>query len=325
MKTHALAADVGGTNIRAALVDRQGAMSHRVSVPTMAHLGRDASVRRVLEALEGVLANAEPGSVVGAGLSVAGPTDPKTGVMHNPPNLPGWDGFTIVPLVEEKLALQTSVANDATLAALSEHSYGAGRGYRHVLYVTVSTGIGGGMVVDGKLYAGGRGLAGEIGHMVIVPGGPECNCGGRGCLEALSSGTAVARIARERLQAGDVSAILDLAGGRPEQVTAPVVVEAARAGDTTAQSIISESSANLGIGFANLILAFDPEVIVIGGGMSESLDLLLPGVLGRIDTYAAQYLSGRPPIVKSALGDDVGLLGAAALAFESHDGSSPRG
>ena len=323
MKRYALAADVGGTNVRVGLVDIQGALSERYSTPTMAELGKDASVGRVLESLERVHALAEPGSVVGVGISVAGPTDPETGVMSNPPNLPGWDGLTLVPVVGERLSLRVSVANDATLAALAEHRYGAGRGYRHLIYITVSTGIGGGFVVNNELYSGARGVAGEIGHMIIQPGEPPCKRGGRGCLEALCSGTAVARIAQERLSAGEKSAILNMAGGRMEDVTAPVVFEAARAGDATAQDIVAGVSANLGIGLASLILAFDPEAIVIGGGMSESLDLMLPGLLRQIDRHATDYLGYRPAVVKSELGDDGGLLGAAALAFEKSRTPTP--
>ena len=302
VKRYALAADVGGTKIRAGLVDIQGAISERYSTATMAELGKDASVVRVLESLERVHALAEPGSVVGVGISVAGPTDPETGVMSNPPNLPGWDGLTLVPVVGERLSLRVSVANDATLAALAEHRYGAGRGYRHLIYMTVSTGIGGGFVVNNELYSGARGVAGEIGHMIIHPDEPPCSRGGRGCLEALCSGTAVARIAQERLSSGEKSAILNMAGGRVEDVAAPIVFEAARAGDATAKDIVAGVSANLGIGLASLILAFDPEAIVIGGGMSESLDLMLPGVLRQIDRLATDYLGYRPAVVKSELG-----------------------
>ena len=191
-----------------------------------------------------------------------------------------------------------------------------------MIYITVSTGIGGGLVVDGKVYAGSKGFAGEVGHMVIDPEGPVCECGSRGCLESLSSGTAVAREARRRLSSGEQSTIMDLVGGRIEDVTSVVVTEAARAGDGAARAIIEDAATNLGIGMANLILAFDPGVIVIGGGMSQSLDLMMPGITREVDWHATRYLGSRTPVIKSELADDVSLLGAAALAISDHGGEA---
>ena len=324
MRTHAVVADVGGTRIRVAVVSRDGRVSYRHEVPTLAHEGREAVLERLTAALDQAIAAAEADSVIGIGVSMAGPTDPGTGVMHNPPNLPGWHCFTVKPLLEEKFSLDVSIANDATLAALAEYRFGAGRGYKDMIYITVSTGIGGGLVIDGKVYAGSRGFAGEIGHMVIEPEGPVCECGSRGCLESLSSGTAVARVARQRLSLGEQSTMMDIAGGRIDDVTSVVVAEAARAGDEAAQSIIEEAATNLGVGMANLILAFDPGVIVIGGGMSQSLDLMMPAITREVDRHATRYLGSRTPVVKSELADDVSLLGAAALAISDHGGEATK-
>jgi glucokinase len=251
------------------------------------------------------------------GVSVAGPTDPETGAMYKPPNLPGWHGFSLKPVLSERFGIGVSVANDANLAALAEHRYGAGRGYAHMVYLTISTGIGGGIVIDGRLYVGSQGLAGEIGHMTIDREGPACSCGNVGCLEMLGSGTAVARMARERLASGAASVVLEKAGGDFAGVRASMVTEAARAGDRMAREIIEEVSTNLGIGIVGVIHALDPDVIVLGGGMTRELDLFLPGINEVLQKRAIRLPEGRSLIAKGQLGDDGGLLGAAAMALEA--------
>jgi glucokinase len=311
----ALAADVGGTSIRVALVGRRGRIAERRSIPTLADEGRDAVLGRLVAALREIASLAQPGSLVGLGLSMPGPTDPGSGTVYNPPNLPGWGVFSPKPLLEEKLSLKASVGHDATLAALAEHVYGAGRGYKHTIYMTVSTGIGGGLVIGGKLYEGRGGFAGELGHMTIDPDGPRCNCGNVGCLEALASGTAVARIAQERLRPEDFNSMLERAGGDKNHI-ARVVAEDAIEGNRLAKEIMREVGANLGIGIANLLNALDPELIVIGGGMSQSLDLLMPGIVQEVERRAMVHHRGWLPVVRSKLGDDASLLGAAALAFK---------
>ena len=316
MAEYALAADLGATQIRGAFVDREGHVSHRCAAATLAHRGRDEVLSRFAHLLEQVASSAKPATPEGIGVSLASPTDPDTGVMYNPPNLPGWDGFSLKPVLEERFSLKTSLANDATLAALAEHVYGAGRGYKHMIYMTLSTGIGGGIIIDGRLYTGDRGFAGEVGHISIDRNGPPCNCGNVGCLEALASGTAVARMARERLEAGEDSVLLEHRG-QLDKVDARMVAEAAISGDRLAQSIMREVGSNVGVGIVSLLHAFDPQIIVIGGGMSSSLQLLLPGITQEIERRAMVHQRDRVPVVRSELGDDVSLLGAAALAFQA--------
>ena len=316
MDEYALVADLGGTRMRVALVDRAGLMHHRSTAPTDAHTGRDAVVERLVVAFEHAISEAGPARLIGVGVSLAGPTDPETGVMHNPPNLPGWDGYSLKPLLETRLSLRASFGNDATLAAVAEHKHGAGRPYRHMVYMTLSTGIGGGVIIDGRLYTGARGYAGEIGHVTIDRNGPTCNCGNVGCLEAMASGTVVARMAAERLSSGEATSLLGSEGAVPD---AQAVFEAARAGDAVAEGIVQEVATNLGIGIVSLLHAFDPEAIVIGGGLSQSLDLLLPGVDREIELHSMAHQRQGVLVIRSELGDDVGLLGAAVLAFAAHD------
>lgn len=314
-----LTADLGGTRTRVALVDEAGRILARQAAPTLAHQGRDSVLSRLVKSLEQVASGTETAMLAGIGISVASPVDPETGVMYGPPNLPGWHGFSIKAALEERLPHKVTVANDASLAALGEHVYGAGRGYRHLIYLTVSTGIGGGIIVDGSLYLGAGGFAGEMGHITIERDGPVCGCGNRGCLETLASGTAVARMARERIASGQAGTLLERAGGDPEKIDARTVAEAASFGDELARSIMEEAAANLGVGVVSLLHAFDPEVIVLGGGMAESFDLLADGIRQQIDERAMAQYRGRFPVVKSGLGDDAGLLGAAALALRVQD------
>ena len=316
----ALVSDLGGTNTRVALIDEGGAVVQRHSETTRADAGRETVMESLTAAIQGVAATVDRSSIVGIGLSVASPTDPDSGEMYNPPNLhgEGWHLFSPKKYLQDRLGLPVSLANDATLGAMGEHAYGAGRGCDNMIYITLSTGIGGGVIVDGRLYTGHKGFAGEIGHITIDRNGPTCNCGNVGCLEAMASGTAVARMAYERLSAGERSSLLAAAGGDPSGVDAKMVAEEARAGDAMARSLMKEVAINLGIGIVSLMHIFDPELIVIGGGMSRDLDMLLPEIDREIQRHAMAHLRDRRPVVRSELGDDVSLLGAAALVFAEH-------
>lgn len=316
---YALAGDLGGTSMRTALVDEDGRIQERHSTPTQADSGPDVVLERFLDDAERLSRSVERSEIVGIGAALAGPIDPATGVLYNPPNLPGWDGFSPKAAIERRLALRATLANDATAAALAEHRYGAGRGYDDMIYMTVSTGIGGGIVVDGKLVLGSHGYAGEIGHLTIDPKGPRCNCGNLGCLESFSSGTAVARVARERLSSGADSVMLDLAGGDLDAVSSAVVAEATRAGDAVATEVMDNAMTYLGIGIVGLIHVLNPGVIVIGGGMSNNFDLMLPTITREIKSRAMAAELAKVSVVKSELGDEVGLIGAAAMAFAAVD------
>jgi glucokinase len=243
---------------------------------------------------------------------VPGPVNPWTGVIASAPNLPGWRDVPFKEIVEAALGLPAHVGNDANLAALGEHSYGAGRGDDDMIYLTVSTGIGGGIIADGRLVLGTAGLAGEPGHMTILPDGPPCNCGNTGCLEVLASGTAIGREARRRLAAGEASA---LAGQPIETVDAEDVVRAARAGDRLAAEVFGEAMGYLGVGVANLVHLFNPRAIIIGGGVSNAGDLLFHPVREAVRRRCMAAFRQDIRIIRAKLGDDVGLLGAAALAF----------
>lgn len=315
MAIYSLAADVGGTQTRVALVDDSGNIAVRHSTQTLAHEGREAVMNRLADALEQV-ASSTPSDIRGVGLSLASPIEPETGVMYNPPNLgPEWHLYTPIPLLQERLSLPVYAENDATLGAFGEHRFGAGKGSSNMVYMTVSTGIGGGVIINNRLYTGSSGFGGEIGHITIDQNGPLCNCGNVGCLEALASGSALARIAQGRLRVGESSVMPDLTDGDVEAVDARIIVQAALQGDSLAHSIMIEASRSLASGIVSLMHIFDPQIIVIGGSLGRNLDMFMPTIESEVGQRAMAHFQGAAPIAKSELGDDVSLLGAAALVF----------
>ena len=255
--------------------------------------------------------------VAAVGVGAPGPLDIAAGVVIAPPNLPGWERVPLRQMLRDALSIPTYLDNDANAAALGEHRFGAGRGTRHMIYVTVSTGIGGGLILDGRLYHGASGVGGEVGHISVLPHGPLCGCGNRGCLEALASGTAIAREARERVNRGVPTLIAELAGGDPQQITARLVAEAAQRGDPEAQTILHTAMDYLGIGMASLVNLFNPQMIVIGGGLSKLGETLFEPVRRAIRRHAFQAAAQDVQVVPARLGDQVGVLGAAAVALTS--------
>jgi glucokinase len=317
---YAIGLDLGGTKIAAGVVAPDGRVVAGAVVPTPVAGGVEA----VLDALAGVArqvadaAGVALSEVVGVGLATPGPMDPEAGVVTFAPNL-GWRDVPAARLLSERLPWPCTLGNDADAAALGEATFGAGRGARLLLYLTVSTGIGGGIVLGGQLVTGAHGAAAEFGHQVIDPAGPRCRCGRQGCLEALASGPATARRAADRLRAGEASFLTELAGGDPAQVTAVMVGEAADRGDLLATEVLAETTRYLGIGVANLVTLFDPDRVVIGGGLANLGERLLGPVR---DLVRREVLppANRVEILPVALGKSSGLVGAACLAWTASAG-----
>jgi glucokinase len=309
--------DLGGTKISAALVDGEGRIISKDQRETEASTGLDDVVARMTDAASKVMNDGGvlPAGVSGVGVAAPGPIDAKTGVVTAPPNLPGWKDVPLRQLIQDELGLPTALENDANAAALAEHRFGAGRGTKHMIYVTASTGIGGGLILNGDLYDGATGAAGEIGHMTILPQGPYCGCGNRGCLEALASGRAIAREARESVTRGVPTLIAQLAEGDPERISAKLVARAAAQGDTEAEEILDEAMSYLGVGMANLVNLFNPQLIVIGGGLTKMGSRLFDPVRRIIDRRAFSTAAQAARVVPAQLGDDAGVLGAATVAM----------
>jgi glucokinase len=304
--------DLGGTQIRALLRDAQGQIVGRAATLTQANDAREAIFGRIVDTIRRAAQDVPWSAIGGIGVGVPGPVNPHTGVILQAPNIPGWDNVPIGDILTARCGVPTQVGNDANLAALGEYTYGAGQGCPNMIYSTISTGIGGGAIVDGKLLVGSRGTAAEFGHQTLVEDGPLCGCGGHGCLEALASGIAIARMGREAVAAGRAQRMLDMAHGSVEAIDARIVGDAAVAGDETAVAIIRRAATYIGTGLANVCNILNPELIVLGGGVTHIGALLFDTIRATI-AVRGMPVNRIVRVVPAALGDDVVLLGAAAL------------
>lgn len=314
----AVVMDLGGTQMRVAVVDRQGSILWREAELTRAQESQAELISRMEAILDRAIFQVGDKTLAGLGIGLAGPVDPATGIMYDPPNIRCLDGVSFKDLWAERFSRPILIGNDATVAALGEYRYGAGAGSHTLVYMTVSTGIGGGIVVDGRPLMGAYGMAGELGHMCVDLNGPPCQCGGSGCLERVASGTAIAEIARRRVEGMDSSVMGDLVSGELSQITAETVFQAASKGDRAALEILDQVVRALGCGLVNVLHIFNPDVIVLGGGVSRDWEQLRPGVEAYIEANAMSHVRKLGfKLVVSSLGDDIGLLGAAALVWQN--------
>jgi glucokinase len=293
----AIGIDLGGTELRAAVVSADGRVLAHARTETAAMDGPDAVIGQ-MAALVGQIRGAH--HILGVGIGSPGPLDAAAGRVVHAPTLRGWNDVPLATLAAERLGLPVRIDNDANVAALAEWRFGAGRGLRHIVYVTVSTGIGGGVIVDGRLLHGRGSLAGEIGHMAITEAPIACACGGLGCWEALASGTAL----------GQRATAMGVFG----PVTGRDVGRLAAAGNATAAALLAEEGRYLGIGFVNLLHLYAPEMIVVGGGVSDCLPAM-HGEITRVIRRRAMPAYRDVPVVAAALGQQAGVIGAALLVL----------
>jgi glucokinase len=314
-KKRNIAVDLGGTRLRVALADAGLGLTQRREMSTSFENGANGAVEQITALVQQALRETGLGVDAIGCLAVAspGPLDTTTGVVFSPPNMVGWGTVPLKQLLEERIGVPAYVMNDANAAGLGEFHFGSGRGLRNMVYLTVSTGIGGGVVVDGKLLEGSSGTAGEIGHMTVDRHGPPCNCGSVGCLEMLASGTSIGRRFRERLMAGETSIVQEWPGANG---TAAEVARAAALGDPLALDVFTDSVEALGIGIVSCIHIFNPDVVALGGGVTKSGPLLFDIVQAVVDRYTMPVHRQAVRVVAAELGEDVGLVGAAALARE---------
>lgn len=300
--------DLGGTNIRAALVTGPGTHGPPVHLATPAHEGPTAVLDTIAQA---VRAAAGDEALGGVAIGIPGPLDPSTGRVYEAPNLPGWHGLEAERLLKERLRCPVAVHNDAKMATYAEWQLGAGKGTQHMVFLTVSTGVGGGIVANGRLLTGAAGTAGELGHINVEPDGPPCTQGHLGCLEGVASGTAIARRACDALAAGVPSLLR-----RPDPTTidARAVEQAARAGDPLARRLYDEAGRALGRAIGGYINVLSPEVVVIGGGLINTRELLLDPLKTAVAELAFEVARHACRIEVAALGTDAGLVGAVAWA-----------
>jgi len=313
-KNFVLGLDFGGTKIAAGVAEfgtgRLAAYTHK-STPKP---GDPGHVLPFVEQMTNELISQAGGEICAIGISFGGPIDKEAKKILFCPHLPGWESFALKEWMEKAFSVPAVIENDANAAAIGENRFGAGRGCRSLLYITVSTGIGSGLILEGKLYKGHDGLAGEIGHMVLKPEGPRCGCGQRGCLEALVSGLAIARRARELLsEPGHEGKLLrSLCGDNLENLSAKTVSEAARRGDTLSRKVLEEAAQNLGWAIANAVNLLNPKRVVLGGSVIKAGDLFIETV--RTSAEAFLFPGITLEIVRAELGDLSPLWGAIALA-----------
>lgn len=321
-KNLVIAIDIGGTNYRMALVDS----SYKVlkltrgktlvdSPATISH--PQATLKRMAGEARQTF-GAQYKRVKAVGIAFAGPIDPMSGIAYFPPNLASWDGANIRALATKSFGAPAYVGNDANIAAIGEHRLGAGKGMSDMVFITVSTGIGGGIISGGKLLLGSAGLAGELGHICIDREGPECACGSRGCVEAIASGSAVARIAISRLLAGQRSVCAKLAGGI-DKVKAEHIYQAAASGDKMCEEIVRDAAQSLGLAVVSYIHMFNPQGIIIGGGVAiPNWKTIAPPIRRIVKERAMPQFQKMLRILPAKLGDLAGLMGAAIIAHEGN-------
>ena len=306
--SHFIAVDIGGTQMRAACFSPDSLTPEKLDRISTRHPSIPP-IERLYSLISTIWP--EDNQVEAIGVAVAGPVNPYEGILIEAPNIPGWTNFPLRKYLEERFQVPVLLGNDANLAALAEWKFGAGQGHHHLIYITVSTGIGGGIINDDRLLLGSEGLAGEVGHVTVVPDGPVCGCGHTGHLEAVASGPAIARWAEERISQGTPS-ILPATG----KITGKMIGEAALQGDELARSALARSGTYLGQAIADFLHLFNPSAIIIGGGVSQTGPLLLEPLRTALEEriLSPQYAKNLT-ITTAALGDEVGLIGAYVLAL----------
>ncbi len=315
--------DLGGTNIVVGVMPVDGSREIAMrSQPTRADMGPDVVVDRICEMVESAItiACAETGAAreqfIGVGIGAPGPLDRGRGVVLIAPNL-GWRDLPLRDLIQRRVGLPATLDNDANCATLGEWWTGAARGARNVVGITIGTGIGGGLILDGRLYHGSSDMAGEIGHTTIDSNGRRCKCGNYGCLEAYTSGPAIAERAREALRAlEEPSMLLDLAQGRADRITAQTVYEASERGDAVAREVVRDTARFLGAGIANLLNTFNPDVVVVAGGVTQAGDALFEPLNAEVRRRAFRPAVEACRIVPGMLPGTAGAVGAVATFLQ---------
>ncbi len=311
MQKYVVGVDLGGTKISAALSNLNGEVISQTTVPTKAEEGEIPVLNRIIDSIEKVIKDGAVGyeDIKSIGIGSPGPLDAEKGTIIYTPNLP-FKNFNLVDPIKNKFGVPVFLDNDANVAAIGEYMFGAGRGAKHIVFFTVSTGVGGGAVLNGKVYRGHTSNALEIGHMTVAPDGPRCNCGNIGCVEATSSGTAIAKRGQEA-----ITSKVETSLRKYDKITSYEVFTEAAAGDEVCKDIIDNALNYLGIAVANAVSIFDPEIIIIGGGVSKAGDIVFDTVRNVVNKRCFKSMAESVKIVPAGLGTDAGVIGAVALAL----------
>jgi glucokinase len=314
-REYALGIDLGGTSIKTGVVDKQGKILAQVEVPTEAAAGLETVIANMAKGARLAVEKAglSMDQVAGAGVGAPGICNVAEGVVVTAGNL-GWQDVPVCALLSQQLSIPVTLENDANCAALGEQWSGAARGTQHVVMLTIGTGVGGGLILNGKIYHGFKGWAGELGHMPAVENGPQCGCGQRGCLETVASATAMGALAKQAIESGTAPYLAKRAE-ELGKVDARLVIYAAREGDQVAQEILNQVAGYLGAAIASMVSALNPEAVVIGGGASAAGDLLLEPIRRVVNERAMPGPAAACQILQASLGNDAGLIGAASLVW----------
>jgi len=307
-----LALDIGGTKLAVGVVDPHGTVTGLRITPTRKHEGYASVIRRLFDLAHASLADAGDPEIDAVGISCGGPLDAEAGIVHRPLNLPDWDAVPIGPLAAEEFGVPAHLVNDATAGMIGEHRHGIARGTRDALYLTLSTGVGGGAIVDGRLHRGAAANGGEFGHVMVRPGGRVCTCGRRGCLEGYASGTSIALRAREAVAEAATPTLLSAFA----TVRAEDVVAATQSGDALARALWAETVEVVGQAVTDLVNTFEPEVVVLGGGVTRAGAMLLDPVRAHVARWAMPPAAAAVHIEFAALGEAVCVVGAAVHASD---------
>lgn len=308
--------DVGGTNVKIALVDKSGKIIYSNSVPTYAKMGYEYTINNIKQAIKDLMkeTNTTAKDIDGIGFDFPGQVDYKTGVVKLAPNIPGWVNVPIAQMIEEEFHIPTRIDNDVRCAALGEMKFGAGQGCENFVCITVGTGIGSGLVVNGQLVRGASNAAGEIGHIKLqMKDGLICGCGDTGCLEAYASGPSIVAMAQDYIKGGKSTKFREMAAAEGGEITPYMVAKAAEAGDPVAKRIFAIVGEYIGIGLTSVINLLNPEKVIIGGGVAEAGDLLLDPIRKTIKERAMVVAGSAVEIVPAQLGNSAGVIGASML------------
>jgi len=313
-KKFRLGVDLGGTNVKIAIVDEKGHIAYSNTVPTYADRGFEFAFENIKTLINDTFKESavNKSDIAGIGFGCPGLIDSVNGVIRDLPNMPGWVSIPLAELIYKEFELKTKIDNDVRVATLGEHKFGAGVGVSNLICITIGTGIGSGIILDGKLIKGANLCAGEIGHMTLQEhGGPICGCGNTGCLEALGSASAIIRRGEELLLGGRPSKIRELMGVGP--LTPQIIAEAAQKGDPPAQRILYETGRWIGIGLASVVNLLNPELIIIGGGVAKAGEFLFNPIRETIKKRALKIPGDMVQVEPAMLGESAGVIGASLL------------
>lgn len=311
----AVGVDLGGTTVKTALIDSGGTVIAQSKLPTLAEVNPPAVIGQIKRAIRDVLPHAAGRTVAGIGIGAPGLIQNPGGIVKSPPNLNGWDEVPLADEIRREFGLRVEVDNDANVAAVAEAKFGAGRTHRDFLFIIWGTGVGGGIILNGEIYRGTTGGAGEVGHISIDHNGLLCNCGTRGCVEAYVGQKYLSKRTAEKVRSNPSSKILELAGGDPERITPLFISQAAEAGDDLAKEVLVEAGTLLGVMIGGVMSTLDFRITVIGGGVSAVGDFVYDAILRSVRNNVQKPLRDGIRIVRAELGNDAGVFGAAGMVL----------